>query len=171
MKNLTTVEVDECCKPQVRVSERRCPECGNRGKPVQDLTVSVFVKNPSIFLHPERLPPGAFSMCETKSCDVVYFNSHEGSAFRKNELRTKVWQKEDDPAVPACYCFNNSVNSIGREIERRGSTDVLARISAEVKAGNCRCEVTNPQGRCCLGNVTKAIRIAKEKLGNPLVVA
>jgi len=107
------------------------------------------------------LPPGGFLMCETKSCDVVYFNSHDGFALRKDELRARVWQKEDDPEVPACYCFSNSVSSIREEIERRGGTDVLARISAEVKSGNCRCEVTNPQGSCCLGNVTKAVRIAK----------
>ena len=168
---MTTAEVDECCSPQVREGDRSCPECGNKGKPVQNFTVSVFVKDPRAFLHPERLPEGPFSMCETKSCDIVYFNSHESSAFRKSDLRTKVWQKEDDPVVPACYCFNNSVESIGREINLRGGTDVLARISAEVKAGNCRCEVTNPQGSCCLGNVTKAIRIAKEKVGNLQVVA
>jgi hypothetical protein len=26
-------------------------------------------------------------------------------------------------------------------------------ITAEVKAGNCACEIRNPQGFCCLGNV------------------
>jgi len=135
--------------------------CGKHGKPVKPLTVSVFVKDPALYLHPEMLPAGGFSMCETKSCDVVYFNSHDGFSIRKSELRTRVWQKEDDPAVPACYCFNNSVNSIRAEIEQRGTTDVLSRISAEVKAGNCRCEVTNPQGSCCLGNVAKAIKVAK----------
>jgi len=131
---------------------------------VKPVTVSVFVKDPSLYLHPEMLPAVGFSMCETKTCDVVYFNSHEGFTVKRSGLRTRVWQKEDDPMVPACYCFNNSVSSIRGEIERRGDTDVLARISAEVKAGNCRCEVTNPQGSCCLGNVTKAIRIAKETI-------
>jgi len=106
-------------------------------------------------------------MCESKTCPTVYFSSQNGTAFKKDELRVKVWQKEDDAEVPVCYCFNNSIRSIQEELRRTGATNVLARISAEVKDGNCRCEVTNPQGTCCLGNVTKAVKIAKDTLAMP----
>jgi hypothetical protein len=155
-------ELEDCCKPAAQVVRKDCPKCGRQGKPVQPLTVSVFVKEPEFYLHPERLNSGRYLMCETRSCDVVYYNSANGASFSKDQLRVKVWQKEDDPSVPACYCFNNSVRSIREEIERKGSTDVLARINAEVRSGNCRCEVTNPQGSCCLGNVARATKIANE---------
>lgn len=159
-------KLEDCCKPAIPTSDRRCPSCGRHGKRVSRLTVSVFVRDPWVYLHPELLPPGDYSICENRSCSVVYFNSHSESVIRKDDIRAKVWQKEDDPSVPACYCFNNSVNSIAKEFEQNDTTNVLARIKAEVRAGNCRCEVTNPQGSCCLGNVTKAIKVAKE-LANP----
>lgn len=165
---VTSGELEDCCKPLAPSGDRRCPECGKVGKRVSPLTISVFVKDPRLYLHAESLLSGEYSLCETKSCDVVYFNSHDGLAFKKNELRAKVWQKEDDPQVPACYCFNNSVKSIREELERNGTTDVTARINSEVRAGNCRCEVTNPQGSCCLGNVVKAVKIARENAAQKL---
>jgi hypothetical protein len=167
---VTSDDKEDCCKPVAPTGGRRCPSCGKQGKRVSRLTVSVFVRDPRIYLHPELLPPGDYSMCETRTCSVVYFNSHSESAIGKDDLRVKVWQKEDNPSVPACYCFNNSVKSITKEIELNGTTDVLARINKEVKAGNCRCEVTNPQGSCCLGNIAKPIRVAKELASPPTVV-
>jgi hypothetical protein len=51
---------------------------------------------------------------------------------------------------------------IEEEIRAKGTTDIPERIKAEVKAKNCYCEITNPQGACCLGNITQAIRQIKE---------
>jgi len=158
---VSSEEIDECCRPTSPTGDRICPECTEKGKPVLPFTISVFLKDPELYLHPQRLPHGDYYFCEKKSCPIVYFNSNNHVAFKKHELRVKVWQKEDDSEVPACYCFNNSVKSIQEELKTKGTTDVTARISAEVKAGNCRCEVTNPQGTCCLGNVIKAVKIAK----------
>jgi hypothetical protein len=111
-------KLEDCCRPVAPTGERLCPSCGKQGKRVPRLTVSVFVRDPRTYLHPELLPPGDYSICETRSCSVVYFDSHSESIIRKDGLRVKVWQKEDDPSVPACYCFNNSVKSIGKEIEQ-----------------------------------------------------
>jgi hypothetical protein len=38
---------------------------------------------------------------------------------------------------------------------------VAERITALVKAERCACEVKNPQGSCCLGNVAAATNAAK----------
>jgi hypothetical protein len=35
------------------------------------------------------------------------------------------------------------------------------RITGEVEAGRCACEVKNPSGACCLGEVNKAVKEAK----------
>lgn len=161
----TDTRQDECCTLEASPLDIRvCPACGNTGKSVSKLTVAVMAKDPKIYLHAERLPDGKYFICETKSCPTVYFSTQNGTLVGKDGVRVRVWQKEDDPEVPACYCFRNSTASIQNELKRTGSTEVLSRISAEVKAGNCRCEVTNPQGSCCLGNVAKAIKIARKNL-------
>jgi hypothetical protein len=39
--------------------------------------------------------------------------------------------------------------------KRDGATAVRDMITREVKAGHCACEVRNPTGRCCLGDVAR----------------
>jgi copper chaperone CopZ len=59
------------------------------------------------------------------------------------------------------YCFGHSPGTIRGEAERTGSSGASKRITAEVKAGHCACEVKNPSGTCCLGdvaNVEKEVR-------------
>ena len=46
------------------------------------------------------------------------------------------------------------------EIRDTGKCTILQHITAEVKAGNCACEIRNPQGSCCLGNVNAAVKRA-----------
>jgi hypothetical protein len=140
-----------------------CSSCGTNGKLISPFTVCVMVRDQKLYLHPESLTSDKYFMCESFSCPIVYFDGNGGS-FKKSDLRIKVWQKENDPNVPTCYCFHHSVSSIRKEIEQFGKTTVMSSISAEVKAGNCRCEVTNPQGSCCLGNVAKAIKLAQKSI-------
>jgi len=42
-----------------------------------------------------------------------------------------------------------------------GKSTVARRIMVEVEAGRCACEVKNPSGKCCLGDVT---RTSKDRL-------
>lgn len=158
-------ELDDCCKVNIPQPTKisACPTCGATGKPVAKLTVSVMAKDPEIYLHPERLPDVKYFLCETKTCPTVYFTAN-GILFNKEQIKVKVWQKEDSPDIPVCYCFHHTVSSISEELKDTGETDVASRVSAEVKAGNCRCEVTNPQGSCCLGNIVKAIKMARNGL-------
>ncbi len=158
-------ELDDCCRVDIPLQDASvCPTCAVRGKTVSRFTVSVIAKNPEIYLHPEHLPEGKYFICETKSCPTVYFSSERGIILNRKDVRVKVWQKEDSPEVPVCYCFHHTISSISDEIRKNGNTDVPSRISAEVREKNCRCEVTNPQGACCLGNVAKAVKIAKDRL-------
>ena len=45
-----------------------------------------------------------------------------------------------------------------------GTTEVLHTIEAEVRAGNCACEVRNPSGKCCLVEVQRAIRAVEQPI-------
>jgi len=98
-----------------------------------------------------------FCFCRNPQCDVVYFRP-EKIIFRKNDLSVRVGIKEpNDPMAPVCYCFDWTPHKIRSQIKTIGNTTALDEIKAQVKAGNCYCEITNPQGSCCLGNVNKII--------------
>jgi len=91
---------------------------------------------------------------------VVYLRPNE-IIFRKDDLRVKVGLKESgDPTVPVCYCFGWTPQKIQAEMKATGKTTAIEQIKAQVKAGNCYCEVTNPQGSCCLGNVSQVVKQA-----------
>ena len=150
---------EACCEfhPPVETGPATCPSCGTPGRPVQRLTVGAMLRP----VRREKIPKGdEFSFCRTADCDVVYFRPNE-VLFRKDDVRVLVHQKEpDDPSVPVCYCFDWTPEKIRAEIERTGQSTVLDQVKAQVKAGNCYCEVTNPQGSCCLGNVSSVVKAA-----------
>ncbi len=105
-----------------------------------------------------RLDGEAYRFCPAPDCDIVYFDNVVGSVFRKVDLTVRVRQKETEDPIPICYCFGYSVADVRRDLATRGKTDIPAIIRAQVQAGHCACEVKNPQGSCCLGNVSKAIK-------------
>jgi hypothetical protein len=41
------------------------------------------------------------------------------------------------------------------ESTKQGHTSAREMITREVKAGHCACEVRNPKGACCLGDVVR----------------
>lgn len=130
-----------------------CPECGKKGKPVATLTVKSLVRGHT------RVTPGSYLFCRTPDCDVVYFS--EAVGLRKSDVKVRVGLKESKDPVPLCYCFDYSRADIRKDVEERDSTGILERIKAEVKAGYCACEVKNPSGDCCLGDITRAIQEAR----------
>ena len=105
-----------------------------------------------------RLTPAAFLFCETPNCPVVYFAPDDGSVFYKPDLMVRVGIKETEPPIPLCYCFGFTREMLWSELAQAGKTTIPDRIKAEVQAGNCRCEETNPRGSCCLGDIQRAIQ-------------
>jgi hypothetical protein len=47
-------------------------------------------------------------------------------------------------------------DELRREIAETGRSGAAAEISEHLRAGRCACELKNPQGSCCLGNVATA---------------
>ena len=72
----------------------------------------------------------------------------------------RVGIKETDDPVPLCYCFDYDRQAVREDIRGTGKTEIQRIITARVRAGECRCEETNPSGGCCLGNVAKTIKHA-----------
>jgi hypothetical protein len=110
-----------------------------------------------------RLADVSYLFDRTPSCEVVYFSNEADSYFLKHDLTVRVGFKETEPPIPLCYCFGHTAASVRDEIVATGRSTVAERITAEVQAGNCSCETRNPSGRCCLGEVNRAVhRIESE---------
>ncbi len=56
-----------------------------------------------------------------------------------------------------------TVASARKEIALTGRSTVVASITAEIRAGHCTCEIRNPAGICCLGEVCKRIKELQEE--------
>ena len=66
----------------------------------------------------------------------------------ETDLSVRVHAKHpDDDTVPVCYCFDYTPADI--EASTREA------ITREVQAGHCACEVRNPKGSCCLGDIAR----------------
>lgn len=151
----------DCCAldPVEKANPRNvanCPLCGGRGRRVKRITMENL-------LEPERLNEiraGQYYFCQSPDCPAVYFNNESGSIFSKESLRVRVGIKEKSDPIPLCYCFGYTDEMIRREVAEKGRSAIPETIRAEVKAGNCSCEITNPSGSCCLGTVDAAVRRA-----------
>jgi hypothetical protein len=100
--------------------------------------------------------PG-FRFCGSPDCEVVYYHSDE-EQLRKTDLHVRVGIKEAEEPAPLCYCFGFTRAMVLEGLRNAGHSDIPKQISAELKAGNCACEVRNPQGSCCLGNIATVIK-------------
>ncbi len=131
-----------------------CPANGARSKQVDMLTVRSLVRR-----LPLRMPATQYYFCDARDCDVVYFAlDPQAPIFRRDDLLVRVGAKEGSDPIPVCYCFGFTQKDIENEIAETGRSTVADRITTEVKAGSCACEVKNPSGKCCLGDVTRIVR-------------
>jgi hypothetical protein len=106
----------------------------------------------------ERLAEEPYYFDRTPECNVVYFSNEAPSYFHKDALTVRVGLKETESPIPLCYCFGHTAESAREEIVTTGRSTVAQRIATEVQVGNCSCEVKNPSGKCCLGDVNRAIQ-------------
>ncbi len=131
-----------------------CPVNGARSKQVDMLTVKSLVRH-----LPLGMPNTQYYFCEAPSCDAVYFPlDTQAPLFRRGDLVVRVGAKEIEGPLLVCYCFGFTRQDIWDEIRSTGKSTVVKRITAEVEAGRCACEVKNPSGKCCLGDVTRTIK-------------
>ena len=132
-----------------------CPRCGRKGRPVETLTLKALLCPAAL----SRLGVGAsYHFCATPTCTAVYFAGDAESVYDKDDLEVRVGLKESDDPIPLCYCFGHTRASVREEIERTGKSSAPASITAHIQAGRCGCDVNNPSGACCLGEVNKAVK-------------
>ena len=57
-----------------------------------------------------------------------------------------------------CYCFGETEAVMRTEMLRDGTTNAVHRVREHIEARRCACEVRNPRGVCCLGDLTQAVK-------------
>lgn len=147
--------MSDCCSvpAQPTAGLDLCPISRTRGTPVDVLTVKALLTETAL----RRVNNVAHRFCADPSCDVVYFDA-AGATFGKNDLRVPIWQKEPFGDRTMCYCFGVSEATIGAELHATGRSEATDWVRAHIAAGRCACEVRNPRGVCCLGDVAAAIK-------------
>jgi hypothetical protein len=130
-----------------------CPECGKTGKLVEGQTVKSLL---SISLR--EVKEMQYLFCRTESCPVVYFSSDSEQVITVEQVRERVYQKEPEAEDAfVCYCFRHTVGEL-RTASREGRVAIVDNINEGISAGQCACDLRNPQGSCCLGNVNRMIK-------------
>jgi hypothetical protein len=139
--------MSDCCLPTGRAPV--CPLINVPTMLVGSGTVGRHARLP-------ELPDTVFGFCSAPECDVVYVGA-DGTLIRKGQVRTRVGVKEHDAPIPVCYCFGFTAEQLVQDVIAEGRSTIRAYIESQVRTGKCRCELTNPAGRCCLGQVQRVI--------------
>jgi hypothetical protein len=128
-----------------------CPQCKEKGKAVTGQTVKAVIAVSLRAIHEDT----GYYFCRTQSCPVVYFSGDCEHTFTLDQVREQVYQKEpENPDVLMCYCFQYKVGDIQTASVPDRET-IIEDIELGIKAGQCACDLRNPQGSCCLGNIRK----------------
>jgi hypothetical protein len=152
-----------CCDaavPGTPATPDVCALCGMTGKPVDRRTVAALVR-PDLRA---TVAETQYYFLETPGCDVVYFAQEPPQYFFTTDLTVRVGSKVAEDPVPVCYCFEKTERMVIDDYLAHDRSTIFEEITAHVKAGECACEVKNPAGRCCLGNVSKAIQKARRQV-------
>lgn len=157
-------EVCEISVSQVVAYPRLCPQSGSKGRRVDGATLKAML---SVSL--TELRDITYFFCKDADCPVVYFSEDGTQTFTKDQVRERVYQKEpDNDDVFICYCFRHTLGSIEAEFAAGYST-LIDTINAGIHAGQCACDIRNPQGSCCLGNITALVKELRQKLSQKTI--
>ncbi len=147
----------DCCCSGVQMSketpQNACAECGEIGRIVARQTVVHHVKSEKL----SSLGDEEYKFCSSPNCAVVYYAA-SGQIFTVDDVRESVTSKTTGDARPLCYCFGFTEGFARREIAQTGESTVSKQVSRFIKEKLCSCEIRNPSGVCCFGEVNKAIR-------------
>lgn len=147
----------DCCCSGVQMSketpQNACKQCGEIGRAVSRQTVAHHVKSEKL----STVGDEVYKFCSSQNCAIVYYAASD-QVFTVSEVRELITAKTTGDARPLCYCFGFNEGFARREIARTGENSVTELVSRFVKEKLCACEIRNPSGACCLGEVNKAVR-------------
>ncbi len=156
--------MSSCCSVPSHNQTQRvpCPECGHKGRSVELITLKSLLRPEALAL----LEPSAlYRFCPAAGCVVVYYAAEPDGRYVAEDLKVRVGLKVEGAPRPVCYCFGHTRESVQEEVRATGCSTAVETISAHIRAGRCGCEVNNPSGTCCLGEVRQAAKEALAQTG------
>lgn len=146
-----------CCRngafESLRAALAACQACGETGKVVARQTVVHQVVSEKLSF----VVDGDYRFCGSADCDVVYYSDH-GIAFTTDDVREPITSKTIGDERPLCYCFGFTEGNVRRELLLKGETTIPAQVTQFIKENLCACEVRNPSGLCCLGEINRTVK-------------
>jgi hypothetical protein len=152
--------MDDCGgSPALEPGARHCPACGRQGAAVQRQTVKALLTEIAL----RRVQQTHYRVCSSPMCSTVYFGD-AGDRFETQDLRVAVWHKEPAGGRLLCYCFGENERDVRAELMDGGRSGVVDRIRTHIAAERCACEIRNPRGACCLGDVIAAVKLIESAM-------
>ncbi len=143
----------DCDEPTLGSHAVQCPQCGVAGRTVAIQTVRALV---TVSLR--NLEPDGYRFCANPDCAIVYYTDKHLQSISSDQIRELVYQKAAGREhTLICYCFQHTVGAL-RFGDGAQRTLILADIRLGIREGQCACDMRNPQGRCCLGNIQHLIQ-------------
>ena len=157
---------DTCCLVAEKTpapAKAECPISNTSSRKVQRRTLEHLLKSEKVGL----IQSVQYYYCTDPSCGVVYFSNENVPYFTVDDIKVKVFAKDKGDDVNVCYCFDWTRGRIKGQIAQTGKSTASLEIAKEVKAGNCTCDIKNPKGECCLGDVNLVV---KQSMSNRIVL-
>lgn len=148
---------DACCLVTERTTapaKSECPISKSSSRKVQRRTLEHLLKAEKA----GSIQNVQYYYCTDPSCKVVYFSNENVPYLTVDDVKVKVFAKDKGDDVNVCYCFNWTRGRIQDEFRQTGNSTASLQIAQKVKAGNCACDIKNPKGECCLGDVNTFAR-------------
>ena len=148
---------ESCCLVTEKTpapARAECPVSGTLSQKIQRRTLEHLLKPEKI----ASLRDVQYYYCKEPTCNVVYFSNENVPFFTTDEMAVKVFVKDQGDEVPVCYCFNWTRARIKQQIRETGQSSASVELAREIKAGNCECDIKNPKGECCLGDVNAVVK-------------
>ena len=143
-----------------------CPTNGQTGQRVDALTLKALLARPLTEIRDIE-----YRFCRAADCPTVYYSADGMQLVAEPDLRERVYQKHPTELTAlVCYCFYHTVGSIRAELAQTGHSTAIEQINAGIQAGRCACDIRNPQGDCCLGNVRKLVQRFEQELHDRLIL-
>ena len=127
----------------------KCPQCRQKGHKVENDTMIHHVKDIS------KMGDGGYSYCSNPQCDVVYFRNEETFTTRmiNKEIGFKYSASEQ---ATVCFCYNYPKSELYDDT-------LIDKINIRIDNYGNRCDIRNPNGKCCIKEIKKMQKEKKEE--------
>ena len=137
-----------------------CPDSGTSSRKIQRRTIEHLVKPELV----EKILAAQYYYCSDSDCPVVYFSQDGDSRFTTEDIQVAVFAKDPGKEVNVCYCYDWTRGRIEDEIRKTGDSTASKEVAEKVRASLCECDIKNPKGTCCLGDLNNYVEGIKESV-------